>query len=119
MPHDPEPGNLSVFEAVPDIHSGERVYLQELAKFLECQTIFLITYAKKRRLLHFARINAQRPPVYYVTPYGAYLLITYTRAYQGEKLLRGINFRRIRKYAIAYKKRKQQERLAKATSNET
>lgn len=70
----------------------ERVYLTELAAFLEHSYPALRRFAKSHGLLKEARLGACRKGVSYVTPYGAQRLIAYARAIQGDWHLKGRDF---------------------------
>ena len=69
---------------------GERVWVQDLARYLDCQPGFLRKWAKKHGFLRFmGGVDMHDGAGFYVSPHGARHLILMMRAIQGERLLPG------------------------------
>ncbi len=70
----------------------ERIFVSELAQYLNHRAVVLRKFARQRGLLHRVSIGACRAPVDWVTPYGASRVIAYIRALQGDKCLTGKDY---------------------------
>lgn len=69
-----------------------RVYVHELAKFLNEPITVLTDYARKRGFLKRSPRHKRCPRVFHVSEYGAMRLIAYVRALQGERHMAGKRF---------------------------
>lgn len=81
-----------------------RVYVHELAAFLNEPRRVLLDYARKRGFLYRARYHSSFTATHYVSEYGAMRLIAYVRARQGEQYMGGKNTLELRE-ADALRKR--------------
>jgi hypothetical protein len=71
----PDKDSVLFVRAAP---SRERIYVKDLAKYLDIRATRILRYARKHRLLH--QECYREPP--HVTPLGAMRIILYIRAWQ-------------------------------------
>lgn len=70
----------------------ERVFLPELAQYLNHRALVIRKFAKQRGLLHKTSRGTGWAPLEWLTPYGASRAIAYIRALQGDKSLQGKDY---------------------------
>ena len=70
----------------------ERVFVVELAQYLNHRAVVIRKFARQRGLLHRVSIGACREAIHWLTPYGAARVIAYIRALQGDKYLQGKDY---------------------------
>ncbi len=95
----------------------ERVFVVELAQYLNHRAVVIRKFARQRGLLHKTSRGSGWDPIHWLTPYGASRAIAYIRALQGEVSLHGKDY-----HAEAERKRandKRQKAKQKALANAT
>jgi len=70
----------------------ERIYVVELAKYLNHRALVIRKFARQRGLLHKTSRGSGWDPIEWLTPYGASRAIAYIRALQGDKYLQGRDY---------------------------
>ncbi len=93
----------------------ERIFVAELAQYLNHRSSVLRKFARKRGLLHKTSLGSGRTPLDWVTPYGASRVIAYIRALQGDKYLQGRDYHRECERQRAYDAEKRAKRKAAQT----
>jgi hypothetical protein len=83
---------------------GERVFVRELARYLEHPTQRLMKFAERKGLLHWLATGTGQHALPYVTPYGAMRLIAHARTEQGAVYCAGKDFHAIR-HAVMMERR--------------
>lgn len=93
----------------------ERIYVSELAQYLNHRALVIRKFARQRGLLHRVSMGACREAVDWVTPYGASRVIAYIRALQGDKYLQGRDYHGDAERMRANDKRQRSKRKAAQT----
>ncbi len=70
----------------------ERIFVVELAQYLNHRALVIRKFAKQRGLLHKTSRGSGWEPIHWLTPYGASRVIAYIRALQGDKYLQGRDY---------------------------
>lgn len=70
----------------------ERIFVVELAQYLNHRSSVIRKFARQRGLLHRVSIGSCREAIHWLTPYGASRVIAYIRALQGDKYLQGKDY---------------------------
>lgn len=107
--------NLSLAPFAPVRHEKERVFIKELAFFLEFSHPKLRKFLKERGLLRWSTQRAARYRCYWCTPYAATLCIIYARDQQQ------LQYERTSQHPIhcLYIKRQSRARKAREKQNMT
>jgi len=89
MPRRPFSGECSVIVGREPGAPGERVYVSELARYLNVSSGLVAAFAQQNGWLKLAGRGGFWAPVRWVTPYAAAQIITFFRAKEGQLILAG------------------------------
>jgi hypothetical protein len=96
MARRPFSGECSVLTGRDLPTRGEKVFTKELAQYLGVEGRVIHDLGRQRRLIKRTYRHPGREPVYYLSVYGAALVMTAVRALQGAELLDGKDYWAVR-----------------------
>jgi hypothetical protein len=98
---------------LPKRGGGERVWIAELATYLNHSIRTLRSMARAHGWLHHSTVAPTRNRVYWVTPYAAGRLIAFARAMQGQSYMAGTDWHEWRRKMLEESRLDKRRRSAK------
>lgn len=113
MARQPDSDERLVLRGCSVAEKGRRVYVRELARYLDHPLGQIKRFLRNRGVLHWARLGTGHKPVPWVSEAVALRVIAHFRAIQGEVYLQGKDYCLLRERQRAREARQQARRAAR------